>query len=70
LLARLYLEVRVRGYEVACGLMSARARALMPLLGLPIEVLGAERPHRGDVRAPVRFTATGSSSFLLARWQS
>lgn len=69
LLARLYLEVRARGYEVACGLMSARTRALMRLLGLRIEVLGEERPHRGDTRAPVRFAAADSSTSLIAQWQ-
>jgi hypothetical protein len=69
LLARLYLEVRARGYEVACGLMSARARSLMRLLGVPIEVLAEERPYCGDARAPVRFTVGGSSTSLTARWQ-
>ena len=69
LLARLYLEVRSRGYEVACGLMSVRARALMRLLGVQIEVLGAERPHRGEARAPVRFTVAGSATSLIERWR-
>jgi hypothetical protein len=69
LLARLYLEVRARGYEVACGLMSARARSLMRLLGVQIEVLGDERPYCGDARAPVRFTVVGSSTSLTTRWQ-
>jgi hypothetical protein len=69
LLARLYLEVRARGYDVACGLMSARARALMRLLGVQIEVLGEERPYCGDARAPVRFTVAGSSTSLMVRWR-
>jgi GNAT superfamily N-acetyltransferase len=69
LLARLYLEVRARGYEVACGLMSARARSLMRLLGVQIEVLGDERPYCGAARAPVRFTVVGSSTSLTTRWQ-
>jgi GNAT superfamily N-acetyltransferase len=69
LLARLYLEVRARGYEVACGLMSARARALMHLLGVQIEALGEDRPHRGATRAPVRFTVAGSATSLVARWR-
>jgi N-acyl-L-homoserine lactone synthetase len=59
LLARLYSEVRQRGYAAGCGLVSARARSLMRLLGLPLEVLGEERLHWGELRAPVRFEITG-----------
>jgi len=56
LLARLYLEMQAHGYEVACGVMSARARSLIRLLGLDAEVLGEERLHWGELRAPVRFS--------------
>ena len=59
LLARLYAEVRQRGYAAGCGLVSARARSLMRLLGLPTEVLGDERAHWGELRTPVRFDVTG-----------
>lgn len=59
LLARLYSEVRQRGYAAGCGLVSARARSLMRLLGLPLQVLGEERLHWGEMRAPVRFDITG-----------
>jgi len=69
LLARLYLEMRARGYEVACGLMSARVRALVRQLGVRVEVLGDDRPYWGELRAPVRFTIAGSSEPLAARWQ-
>jgi GNAT superfamily N-acetyltransferase len=62
LLARLYAEVRQRGYAAGCGLVSARARALMRLLGLPLEVLGDERQHWGEARAPVRFDVTGEAA--------
>jgi N-acyl-L-homoserine lactone synthetase len=62
LLARLYAEVRQRGYVAGCGLVSARSRSLMRLLGLPLEVLGEERLHWGEMRAPVRFAVTGESS--------
>jgi N-acyl-L-homoserine lactone synthetase len=55
LLARLYIEVQARGYDVACGLVAAPARSLMRLLGLRLEVLGDERPYGGELRAPVRF---------------
>jgi GNAT superfamily N-acetyltransferase len=62
LLARLYAEVRQRGYVAGCGLVSARARSLMRLLGLPLDVLGDERLHWGEMRAPVRFEITGRSA--------
>ena len=44
LLARLYLEVRARGFDVACGIMSPRARSLVRLLGL--QRRGARRRSR------------------------
>jgi hypothetical protein len=69
LLARLYLEVRGRGYEVACGLMSARARSLMRVLGVAIDVLGDERPYCGEPRAPVRFTVAAAATPLTVRWR-
>jgi N-acyl-L-homoserine lactone synthetase len=69
LLARLYLEMRARGFEVACGVMSARVRSLVRLLGLRLDVLGDDRPHLGELRAPVRFTARGNASPLSARWE-
>ncbi len=62
LLARLYSEVRQRGYAAGCGLVSTPARSLMRLLGLPLEVLGDERLHWGEMRAPVRFAITGEST--------
>ena len=43
LMCRLYLAMRERGFEVACGMMSAPARALMGLFGLRLEILGPER---------------------------
>ena len=55
LLARLYLEVQQHGCDAGCGLVSARARSLMRLLGFELDVLGDERPHWGEMRAPVRF---------------
>ncbi|MFL6137311.1 MAG: hypothetical protein ACJ74O_05855 [Frankiaceae bacterium] len=66
LLARLYLEMRAGGYEVACGVMSAQARTLMRLLGLRLEVIGDEREHWGELRAPVRFTLAASAASLGA----
>ena len=62
LLARLYLEMRARGYEVACGIMSAPARSLLRQLGVRVEVLAAERPYWGEMRAPVRFAVSGHLS--------
>jgi hypothetical protein len=66
LLAALYLETRERGYTVACGAMSAQARALLRLLGLDVEVVGPERWHLGEARAPVRFTASASGRRAVA----
>ena len=56
LLSRLYLEMRARGFAVACGVMSPRTRRLMRQLGLRLEELGEDRPYWGEPRAPVRFT--------------
>jgi hypothetical protein len=56
LMCRLYVEMRARGYAVACGMMSARARILVRHLGLQIEPLGAERHYWNELRMPVRFS--------------
>jgi hypothetical protein len=68
LLARLYLEVRARGFTVACGLMAAPVRALARQLGINLEVLGEERPYRGALRAPVRFEVAANRASMSARW--
>jgi hypothetical protein len=70
LLCRLYLEMRNRGFAVACGMMSPRARRLVRLLGLQLEELGADRPYWGEPRAPVRFELTTNSSTISRRWAS
>ena len=69
LLARLYLEVRARGIDVACGMMSPRARSLVRLLGLQLERLGDDRLYWGELRAPVRFSVTINSTSLTTRWR-
>jgi hypothetical protein len=69
LLARLYLEVRAREFEYACGIMSARARSVLRLLGLPVELLGDDRPYWGEPRAPVRFSVMIDPALLTARWR-
>ncbi|MFL6660595.1 MAG: GNAT family N-acetyltransferase [Rhizobacter sp.] len=66
LLARLYLAMQEHGYEVACGLMSARAQSLIRLLGLELEVLGDARLHWGELRAPVRFSIAGEAASASA----
>lgn len=68
LLCQLYLEMRERGYEVACGMMSRRARRLMRLLGLELEELGPDRDYWGEPRAPVRFELMANSSSISRRW--
>jgi len=69
LLARLYLEVRTLGFEWACGVMSVRARSLLRILGLHIEILGPEQLHWGELRAPVRFSMTINSEPDVGRWR-
>jgi hypothetical protein len=69
LLARLYLEVRGAGFDVACGMMSPRARSLLRLLGLQAEVLGDDRIYWGELRAPVRFSVFVNATPSSARWQ-
>jgi hypothetical protein len=69
LLARLYLEVRARGFEVACGMMSPRARSLVRLLGLQLEMLGDDRMYWGEPRAPVRFSVMINAAPLSTRWR-
>jgi hypothetical protein len=64
LMCRLYLEMRARGYEVACGMMSARARVLVRYLGLQIETLGAEREYWNELRMPVRFSLLSNVQVL------
>jgi len=68
LLARLYLEVRARDYDTACGLMSPRARSLMRLLGLQLDLLGPDRPYWGEPRAPVRFSVFVNATPAPSRW--
>ena len=70
LLARLYLEVRARDYDAACGLMSPRARSLMRLLGLQLDLLGPDRPYWGEHRAPVRFSVFVNATPSPVRWQA
>jgi hypothetical protein len=68
LLGHLYLEVRRLGFTVGCGMMTAPVRALARQLGFTLEVLGPERQHWHEPRAPVRFTAERQAASLLARW--
>ena len=68
LMCRLYLAMREQGFLVACGMMSAPARALMHLLGLKLEMLGPERMYWNESRAPVRFSLT-SATRLVTRAQ-
>jgi hypothetical protein len=66
LMCRLYLEMRSQGYDVACGMMSARAKSLVRHLGLRIETLGAEREYWNEPRTPVRFSLLSNVQVLEA----
>jgi hypothetical protein len=69
LLAQLYLEVRVRKFEYACGMMTTRAQSVLRLLGLSVEILGPHVQYWGEARAPVRFAVTIDPATLSGRWK-
>ena len=64
LMCRLYLAMREHGFGVACGMMSAPARALMGLFGLRLEILGPERTYWNESRAPVRFSLMSATRLM------
>jgi hypothetical protein len=64
LMCRLYLTMREHGFQVACGMMSAPARALMGLFGLRLEILGPERMYWNESRVPVRFSLMSATRLL------
>jgi hypothetical protein len=66
LMCQLYLVTREQGFRVACGMMSAPARALMRLFGLELEILGPERAYWNEPRTPVRFSLTSATRLLAA----
>ena len=66
LMCRLYLVMREHGYGVACGMMSVPARAMMSLFGLRLEILGAERTHWNESRAPVRFSLMSAARLVAS----
>lgn len=68
LLCRLYLEMRTRGFTVACGMMSRPARRVMRLLGLDLVELGDDRMYCGELRAPVRFELLANVPSVTQRW--
>jgi hypothetical protein len=55
-MCRLYQVMREQEFEVACGMMSPRARVMMRHFGLTLDVLGPERQYWNEQRAPVRFS--------------
>ena len=57
------------GFDVACGMMAAPARALVSRLGLRLEQLGPERGHHGQARAPVRFVLAANVEPLAEQWE-
>jgi hypothetical protein len=68
LLARLYIEVRRRDFEAACGMMTPAVRVICRQLGVTLETLGPDRLYWGEARAPVRFDLGKSASHLQDRW--
>jgi hypothetical protein len=70
LLACMYLEVRRRGFTVACGMMAAPVRALCRQLGLTLELLGDDREFFHELRAPVRFDLAENVNTMTARWDA
>jgi len=68
LLARLYVEVPARGFQVACGMMTKRVRVAARHLGLRLDVLGDDREYWGELRAPIRFEVAANTTSLLDRW--
>jgi len=69
LLCRLYLEMRNGGFQVACGMMSARVRTLTRQLGLQLETLGPDVHYWGELRTPVRFALLANAQSLDGRWR-
>jgi hypothetical protein len=68
LLAALYSQARLSGFDVGCGMMAANVRSLARLVGLELEVLGPERLYHHEMRAPVRFEPGKSVRSLHERW--
>jgi hypothetical protein len=68
LLCRLYLEMRERGLEVACGMMAPGVRRLLRQLGLVVDELAPDRPYLGEERAPIRFSLVANQDSLTAGW--
>jgi hypothetical protein len=66
LMCRLYLAMREHSFRVACGMMSAPARAMMGLFGLQLEILGPDRRYWNESRAPVRFSLMSATRLLSA----
>jgi hypothetical protein len=69
LLGGLYLEVRRRGFSVACGMMSPTVRALCRQLGFRLEQLAPDRTYWHEARAPVRFVLGRDAAGLVERWR-
>lgn len=68
LMCRLYLEMRRAGFATACGMMSGPARRLVRLFGLTLEMLGEDREHWHEQRAPVRFSLVVNAGSIARSW--
>lgn len=64
LMCGLYAQMRAQGFQLACGMMTPPACALVRQLGLELEILGPKRLYWNEARSPVRFGLMTSSAVL------
>jgi len=69
LLARSWLEMRARGFSMACGaFVSAAMVRVYRRMGLQVRILAPPRTVWGEERYPIQFDAATSVPALTDRW--
>jgi N-acyl-L-homoserine lactone synthetase len=68
LLARTWLEMRVRGYSLVCGDFSPAMTRLYRMMGFDVQQLGSPQPFWGEERAPIMVDVARSMLALVERW--
>jgi len=68
LLAKTWLEMRVRGYSLVCGDFSPAVLRLYRMMGFNVTELGPSQKFWGEVRTPILVDIAASISVLVARW--